>query len=380
VRRNSDHGPSVREAGLSPELLQPGYQAEVGERAARAPDRDALDRLEREVLGKSSVLAACWRAIGAMAETDRREAGQSLGRLRAELEEILTRRRQEIEDAEREASLEADWLDLTEILPSGLAGHFHPVTVMQERLEEIFLGMGYEVAEGPEIETDRYNFDALNFAPDHPARSAVDTFYLEENSCPRAGDAPRGSGGSDAARDSDIYLLRTHTSPMQVHLLERGELPIYAVVPGLCHRRDTPDPSHLASFHQLEALVVDRGVTFGDLAGTIDTFIRALFGPATRSRLRPGYFPFTEPSAELDISCVLCSGQGCRTCGQSGWLELGGAGMVHPAVLRAGGVDPEAFSGFAFGFGIDRLAIMALEVPDLRMLIDNDVRFLGQVS
>jgi phenylalanyl-tRNA synthetase alpha chain len=220
--------------------------------------------------------------------------------------------------------------------------------------------MGYEVAEGPEVETDWYNFEALNMPPDHPARGMWDTFYLE-----------LGEPGS--------VLMRTHTSPMQIRLLESRPPPLYAVVPGRCHRRDTPDASHLSSFHQLEAIVVDHGITFGHLAGTIETFTTAYFGPRIHSRLRPSYFPFTEPSAELDITCTICEGAGCRTCSGTGFLELGGCGMVHPAVLENVGLDPEEWSGFAFGFGIDRLAQMRYGVSDLRSFTENDVRFAAQV-
>jgi phenylalanyl-tRNA synthetase alpha chain len=325
-----------------------------------APDLEALAALEEQLLGRRSLLREAHGRLGQLQVAERREAGRRLGELREQLAGAIERRRAELSPRARAALLEAERLDLSEVRSGPSPGHLHAVTRVTEELEDIFLGMGYEIAEGPEIETDWYNFEALNMGPDHPARSSYDTFYLDVG-------------------DGHTELLRTHTSPVQVHLLERGRLPIYAVVPGLCHRRDTPDPSHLASFHQIEALVVDEGVSFADLAGTIDLFVKALLGPDTASRLRPGYFPFTEPSAELDVSCLVCDAKGCRTCSGTGWLELGGAGMVHPAVLTAASVDPERWSGFAFGFGIDRLALMRHEVGDVRWFLENDVRLARQI-
>ena len=238
-------------------------------------------------------------------------------------------------------------------------GHRHLVTQARDELEDLFVAMGYQVAEGPEVETDWYNFEALNMPPAHPARSMWDTLYV------RLG-APEST------------CLRTHTSPVQIRVMETRELPVHVVMPGRCYRRDTPDARHLPVFHQIEGLVVDRGITFGDLAGTIDAFTAAYFGQGISSRLRPFYFPFTEPSAEFDITCVVCKGEGCRTCARTGWTELGGCGMVHPNVLRNVGIDPEEWSGFAFGFGIDRLAAARHGIDDLRELVTNDVRFLQQ--
>jgi phenylalanyl-tRNA synthetase alpha chain len=223
--------------------------------------------------------------------------------------------------------------------------------------------MGFEVAEGPEIETDWYNFGALNIPPAHPARGMWDTFYLDLG-------------------DPETTLLRTHTSPVQIHLMEEavanGGLPIHAVMPGRCYRRDTPDARHLAVFHQIEGLVVDKGITFADLAGTIEVFTTAYFGPDIHSRLRPAYFPFTEPSAEFEVTCTICHGSGCRTCSQTGWIELGGCGMVDPAVFTAVGINPDEWTGFAFGFGIDRCAQMRHQIADMRALTENDIRFLRQ--
>jgi len=219
--------------------------------------------------------------------------------------------------------------------------------------------MGYRVAEGPEVETDWHNFEALNIPPAHPARASHDTLYLDWG-------APEST------------LVRTHTSPVQIRIMQEQPPPIYAVMPGRVYRKDTPDPRHLPGFSQIEGLVVDRNITFADLAGTIEVFTHAYFGPGIQSRLRPSYFPFTEPSAEFEITCPICTGAGCRTCSDTGWLELGGCGMVHPNVFAAVGIDSEEWSGFAFGFGIDRLLQTFHAIPDMRVLLDNDLRFLTQ--
>ena len=220
--------------------------------------------------------------------------------------------------------------------------------------------MGFVVEEGPEVETDWYNFEALNMPPAHPARGMWDTLYLDVG-------------------EPETVMLRTHTSPVQIRLMQSQPPPIYAVMPGRCYRRDTPDARHIPTFHQIEGLVVDRGISFADLAGTIETFTTAYFGPDTHSRLRPSYFPFTEPSAEFEITCTICGGDGCRTCSQTGWIELGGCGMVDPAVFAAVGLDADEWTGFAFGFGIDRCAQMRHEIPDMRVFFDNDVRVLRQI-
>jgi phenylalanyl-tRNA synthetase alpha chain len=349
------------------EAAVPFSAAELGEIEAEARagveaagTLAALEEAERAALGKRSRFSLLYQQIGRLEAPERKAAGERLHELRRRIEAVASERRSALEQAERAERMAADRLDLTEVLPGEVAGHLHLVTKVREELEDVFVGMGYEIAEGPEVETDWYNFQALNMHLDHPARSSVDTFFVE-------------LGSADEA-----YLLRTHTSPVQIHLLERGELPIYAVAPGRVYRRDTPDATHLPVFHQLEALVIDHDVTFGDLAGTIDTFVHAIFGAEVSTRLRPAYFPFTEPSAEFEISCQICGGAGCRTCAMTGWIELGGCGMVHPAVLEATGVDPEEWSGFAFGFGIDRLAIMRHEISDMRAFLENDVRLLRQ--
>src|SRR2546427_8458950 len=236
-------------------------------------------------------------------------------------------------------------MDLSEVLPGRHRGHVSLVQQTRDELEDVFVGMGFAVAEGPEVETDWYSFEALNFPPGHPARSGFDTLYLNWG-------APEST------------LIRPHTSPVQIRLMQAQPPPIYSVMPGRCYRRDTPDARHLAVFHQIEGLVVDHGISFADLAGTIESFTTAYFGPGIHSRLRPSYFPFTEPSAEFEVTCAVCKGEGCRTCSQTGWIELGGCGMVDPNVFTAVGIDPEEWTGFAFGFGIDRCAQVRHGIPD----------------
>jgi phenylalanyl-tRNA synthetase alpha chain len=335
-------------------------EAEATAALEGAADLAALDECERVAFrSKKSRFAEMYQKLGSTAPEERRVLGRLLNELRGRLEALADGRRAELAAAARIERLAADRLDLTEVLPRRLAGHLHLVTQAREALEDVFVGMGYEIAEGPEVETGWRNFEALNIPEDHPARSPLDTFYVDFG-------------------EPWSVLLRPHTSPVQIRLLQRGVLPIYAVAPGRTYRKDTPDSTHLPVFHQIEGLVVDRGVTFADLKGTIETFVRAVFGEGTRTRLRPAYFPFTEPSAEFEMSCVICGGDGCRTCSGVGWIELGGCGMVHPAVFEATGVDPEEWTGFAFGFGIDRIAFMRHGIADLRVMIENDVRFLGQ--
>ena len=326
---------------------------------AAATTLDALRHAETEVLGRSSAMAALQRSLGALPPDERKDAGRAVNALRERLATAVADRRLVLEAAERSRRLEADRLDLTELRSPIRRGHLHLVTQARDELEDVFVGMGYRVAEGPEVESDWYNFEALNMPPDHPARSMWDTLYVR-------------SGAAEST------LLRTHTSPVQIRVMQSQPPPVYVVAPGRCYRRDTPDARHLPVFHQIEGLVVDRGITFGDLAGTIEAFTTAYFGPDVHSRLRPSYFPFTEPSAEFEVTCFVCHGDGCRVCSHSGWIELGGCGMVDPNVLVAVGVDPEEWSGFAFGFGIERLAMLRYDVDDIRHLITNDVRFLRQ--
>jgi len=305
--------------------------------------------LETEVLGKRGPFAELKTRLGGLATVDEKKAaGQALNEATQHVAVAVQQRVAELKRAERAVQLEVERLDLTEVLSRPGRGHAHIVTQAWERLEDVFVGLGFQVAEGPEVETDWYNFEALNMPPSHPARSMHDTFYVDH-----------GAPGST--------VLRTHTSPVQIRVMQTIEPPIYMVMPGRVFRNETTDATHLAVFHQIEGLVIDRGITLADLAGTIEAFTKAFFGEGFSSRLRPSYFPFTEPSAEFDIRTPA-----------GNWLELGGCGMVHPNVLSAGGLDPEEWSGFAFGFGIDRMAKERHAVGDVRDMYTNDIRFVEQ--
>ena len=322
--------------------------ADATTRAAAAATLDDWRALDVELNGKKSALGGFKRRLGELDPDERRTVGAALNRAQEQVRAALAARRAELDAAARHAQLAAERLDLTELRPPHQAGHLHLVTQTMERLEDVFVGMGFTVAEGPEVEDDWHNFTALNLPAHHPARDMQDTFFVELG---ELGDV----------------VMRTHTSPVQIRVMETEPPPIYSVMPGRVYRQETADATHLAVFHQIEGLVVDRGITFAHLAGTIDTFTKAYFGEGFSSRLRPSYFPFTEPSAEFDIQ---------RPDGS--WLELGGCGMVNPNVLRNCGLDPEEWSGFAFGFGLDRLAGMRHGVPDLREIMSVDIRFLAQ--
>jgi phenylalanyl-tRNA synthetase alpha chain len=334
-------------------------EAEALGRIRAAATLEELRAAVTAATGKRSALAALNQRLATLAPEERREVGRLLNEARARIEAAAEERRAVLAADERRRRLEADRLDLTELVHVPARGHLNVVTRTRDRLEDVFCGMGFTVAEGPEVETDWHNFEALNIPKAHPARSGFDTLYLDLG-------------------EPESILLRPHTSPVQIRVMERQPPPIYVVAPGRCYRKDTPDARHIPAFHQIEGLVVDRGITFADLAGTIEEFTTAYFGPDIHSRLRPASFPFTEPSAEFEITCVICKGDGCRTCSNTGWIELGGCGMVHPNVFRAVGIDPEEWSGFAFGFGIDRLAQMRHGISDMRVLLDNDIRFIRQ--
>jgi phenylalanyl-tRNA synthetase alpha chain len=323
-------------------------EAEAADRVAAAATLDELADLDRELDGKGSALSGFKRRLGALDPDERRTAGAALNSAVEAVRAALAGRRAELDAIARRARVGAERLDLTEVRTGRDAGHLHLVTQTIEELEDVFVGLGFQVAEGPEVEDDWHNFTALNFGEYHPARDMQDTFFVDLG-------GPRE------------VVMRTHTSPVQIRVMESQPPPIYSVMPGRVYRNEATDATHLAVFHQLECLVVDRGITFGHLAGTIDMFTKAYFGPGWTSRLRPSYFPFTEPSAEFDIQ---------RPDGT--WLELGGSGMVHPNVLANCGIDPEEFSGFAFGFGLDRLAATRHGVTDLRELASTDIRFLEQ--
>ena len=314
-----------------------------------APDVESLRRIANEHSGKGSVLVGLKSSLGSIADIEaRKAAGRAINEAMQAIEGLMGQRLEALERDAANAAAAGEAMDLTEHMSRRTRGHPHIVTQAWERLEDVFVGMGFKVAEGPEVETDFHNFTALNMPPNHPARSGFDTLFVKY-----------GSPGST--------LLRTHTSPVQIRVMQEWDLPIYAVMPGRVFRRDTPDATHMPVFHQIEGLVIDKGITFAHLAGTIEAFTKAFFGSDFTSRLRPNYFPFTEPSAEFDVRSA-----------NGKWIELGGCGMVHPNVLRAGGVDPEVYTGFAFGFGIDRMAKERHEVADLRDMYANDLRFVRQ--
>jgi phenylalanyl-tRNA synthetase alpha chain len=317
-------------------------------------DSKSIEAVRVRYLGRKGELTALMKALGALPAPERPAAGKAINDLKESIRSSLEEALREAEDAGRRRELEGEPLDIS--LPGyrPWTGSLHLVTHARRELESIFNGMGYTVERGPEVEDDFHNFQALNLPPDHPARDETDTFYVE-------GD----------------LLLRTHTSPVQIRTMMAAKPPIRMICPGRVYRRDL-DATHLPMFHQLEALVVDRDISMADLKGTMAAVWKRFFGDRVETRLRPGYFPFVEPGCEYDISCQVCDGKGCRTCKGSGWIELGGAGMVHPAVFEAVGIDPAVYSGFAFGLGIDRIAMMRHGVNDLRLLVDNDVRFLAQ--
>jgi len=318
-------------------------------RLTEAACSDDVRAVELEVLGRKGTLTDLKAGLGKLATIDeKKDAGRALNEATTAVVAALQTRMAEFLRAERAVLLETERIDLTEITRKPGRGHAHVVTQAWQRLEDVFIGLGFQVAEGPEVETDWYNFEALNMPANHPARSMHDTFYVEH-----------GEPGST--------VLRTHTSPVQIRVMQQLEPPIYMIMPGRVFRNETTDATHLAVFHQIEGLVIDRGITLADLAGTIESFTKAFFGEGFTSRLRPSYFPFTEPSAEFDIRTP-----------KGDWLELGGCGMVHPNVLTAGGLDPEEWSGFAFGFGIDRMAKERHGISDVREMYINDVRFIEQ--
>lgn len=317
-----------------------------------------LDEAERRYLKKGDLLAIR-EAIKTVAAEERATVGRALSQAQESIRDAIAARREVLTAAEAVTSLSRDRLDLTVGGRGYRRGHLHLVTQIWRELEDVFVGLGYEVAEGPEVEDDWHNFEALNFPPGHPARAMQDTLYVK------------------LGRPEEV-LLRTHTSPVQIRVMEERTPPIYVVAPGRVYRRDTLDARHSPVFHQIEGLVVDHGITMGDLLGTIETFVHALFGPDISARFLPSFFPFTEPSIEFAMTCIFCSGAGCGVCSKTGWIELGGAGMVDPNVLGAVGIDAEEYSGFAFGFGIDRLAQMRHGVDHVKTLWDGDVRFLRQ--
>lgn len=332
-----------------------------------ARNSQALEQVRVQVLGKSGSLTGYLRSMGKVAKEERPILGKTVNQVRGEVEKALEARKNAIAAAELEAQIQADAVDVTLPGRAQQMGTRHLISAITDEIAEIFHGIGYTVVPGNEVETDYYNFEALNTPPDHPARGMQDTFYVVDK-----------SGAEAAVRGESEVLLRTQTSGVQAHVMENQKPPIYIIAPGKVYRRDVADPSHLPQFNQVEGLVVDEGITFGDLKGTLEYFVKQMFGEDRRTRLRPHYFPFTEPSAEADVSCGICGGTGCRFCKGTGWVEVLGCGMVDPNVFGYAGIDPEVYSGFAFGMGVERIACLKYNVPDLRMLLAGDMRFLRQ--
>jgi phenylalanyl-tRNA synthetase alpha chain len=327
---------------------------EAFERIAQCGDVSLLRQIEVEYLGRKGAITLVLRQMGSIPPEERAPMGKLANELKAEIQKTIDAKYQDFEKAERERRLRSESIDVTLPGIQPEIGHLHPITIVFDEVRRIFEGLGFQVATGPEVETEYYNFEALNMPRDHPARDMQDTFYV-----------------------NDEALLRTHTSPVQIRVMTTQKPPLRIIAPGKVFRRDD-DVRHSPMFHQVEGLVVDENITLGDLKGVLEAFLHRLYGPRTALRFRPSYFPFTEPSAEVDIRCVICGGSGCRTCSQSGWLEVLGSGMVHPKVFEAVGYDPEQYTGFAFGTGVDRLAMLKYGIEDIRMLYENNLKFLEQ--
>lgn len=332
---------------------------EIAQRAMEqidnAQELTSLNDVRVAILGKKGELTAVLKSMKDVKPEDRPAVGQLVNETRELIENKLNDAKEKLEELELEYKLKQEVIDVT--LPSKRAkvGHRHPNFSVLEEVENIFVGMGYEVVEGPEVEYDYYNFEALNIPANHPAKDEQDTFYINKD-----------------------ILLRTQTSPVQVRVMEQGKLPIRMIAPGRVFRSDEVDATHSPSFHQIEGMVIDKNVTFADLKGTLQEFVKQLFGPETKVKFRPHHFPFTEPSAEVDVSCFKCGGKGCRFCKGEGWIEILGCGMVHPKVLKMSGIDPEEYQGFAFGVGLERITLLKYEIDDMRLLYENDDRFLKQ--
>ena len=328
------------------------------EALAKIEASDALEKLNEirvAYLGKKGELTSVLKSMKNVAPEERPKVGQMVNDARALIEEKLEATRQDLARKAREEQMKREVIDVTLPAKKNKVGHSHPNTVALKEVERIFVGMGYEVVEGPEVEYDLYNFEKLNIPANHPAKDEQDTFYINKD-----------------------IVLRTQTSPVQARTMEKGKLPIRMISPGRVFRSDEVDATHSPSFHQVEGLVIDKHITFADLKGTLAEFAREMFGEETKVKFRPHHFPFTEPSAEVDVTCFKCGGKGCRFCKGSGWIEILGCGMVHPHVLEMCGIDPEEYSGFAFGVGLERIALLKYEIDDMRLLYENDIRFLKQ--
>lgn len=314
-----------------------------------------LENFRVQVLGKKGELTAILKQMGSLSAEERPKMGQLANEVRQGIEEMLKSKISELKAREQELRLQAETIDVTLPGKKHAPGHKHPLSIVLDEVKDIFIGMGFQVATGPEVEWDYYNFEALNLPPDHPARDTQDTFYITEK-----------------------MLLRTQTSPVQIRVMENQEPPIRIIAPGRVYRSDAVDATHSPFFHQIEGLVVDKGITMGDLKGNLMQFAKRLYGEKTEIRLRPHHFPFTEPSCEMDVTCFKCGGKGCPMCKGEGWVEILGGGMVHPKVLQNGGINPEQYSGYAFGVGLERLTMFRFNIDDMRLLFENDVRFLNQ--
>lgn len=322
---------------------------------AEAQDINLLNDIKVSILGKKGELTQVLKSMKDVAPEDRPKVGQMVNETRANIEAKLEEKMKSINSAMRAEKMKREIIDVTLPGVKKIDGHRHPNQIALEDLERVFIGMGYEIVSGPEIEYDKYNFELLNIPANHPAKDEQDTFYITKD-----------------------ILLRTQTSPVQARIMEQGKLPIRILSPGRVFRSDEVDATHSPSFHQVEGLVVDKGITMADLKGTLDQFAKEFFGEKTKTKFRPHHFPFTEPSAEVDITCFKCGGKGCRVCKGSGWIEILGCGMVHPHVLEMCGIDPEEYSGFAFGIGLERITLLKYEIDDMRLLYENDTRFLNQ--
>mgnify|MGYP005758146463 FL=1 len=340
------------------ENMKDKLQSILDEAMQSIQESDALDKLNDvrvSFLGKKGRLTSVLKGMKDVAAEERPKVGQMVNEVRQTIENHLEETKERLEKAIRERQMAEETIDVTLPAKRARVGHRHPNTIALEEMERIFIGMGYEVVEGPEIEYDLYNFEKLNIPANHPAKDEQDTFYINKD-----------------------IVLRTQTSPVQARVMEQGKLPIRMISPGRVFRSDEVDATHSPSFHQIEGLVVDKNITFADLKGTLEQFAKELFGPETKTKFRPHHFPFTEPSAEVDVSCFKCGGKGCRFCKGSGWIEILGCGMVHPHVFEMCGIDPEVYTGFAFGVGLERIALLKYEIDDMRLLYENDYRFLKQ--
>ncbi len=330
-------------------------EADALRKIEKAAGREALEELRVDLLGRKGRLSEFMRRLRELPPGERPGAGEKANTIKGRLSDVLTSKIDSLSDSSLARRLEEEEVDTTLPGVQPWAGSLHPISLVLKDIVNVFHGMGFSVARGPETELDYYNFEALNVPKDHPARDMQDTFYL-----------------------SDDVVMRTHTSPVQIRVMEKSRPPLRIIVPGRVFRCDSPDASHSPTFHQVEGLYVDRDVTFPQLKGCLDSFAKNIFGPEVSTRFRPSFFPFTEPSAEVDISCLFCGGSGCRVCKRTGWLEVLGAGMVNPAVFNAVGYDPESFTGFAFGLGVERIAMLKYGINDIRMFYENDIRFLSQ--